>query len=77
MLGQAVSRISAPKGSKPSDQSNVNMKDLVKSQKEVISLYQKLQQARRKDVRAEYCLVSTYQNKLINCTLISCWGLLF
>lgn len=43
VLGQAVIRISAPKGSKPSDQSNVNMKDLGKSQKEVISLYQKLQ----------------------------------
>lgn len=41
MLGQAVSRIRAPKGSKPSDQSNVNMKDLGESQKEVISLLSK------------------------------------
>lgn len=41
VLGQAVSRIRAPKGSKPSDQSNVNMKDLGESQKEVISLLSK------------------------------------
>lgn len=49
VLGQAVSKFDAPKGSKPSSQSNVNMKGFDESQKEVISLLSKgtLGQAKR------------------------------
>lgn len=41
VLGQAVSRVSAPRESKPSGQSNVNMNSLGESQKKVISLLSK------------------------------------